>query len=156
MQTDHYYRLEPKPGDRDLQEGFHAAVFDPLWFLTRQWQMGEHQGENATSPVAVRYRLRQAPIRAPDGFAGDPRFDPAITPAEAIIESELNDWWTLGRRVRIGAAIAARAHLDPAVPANASLLFNHPPSPYDRLHGRFDGRALWQAGVGQDHAGPDE
>jgi hypothetical protein len=156
MQTDHYYRLEPKPGDRDLQEGFHAAVFDPLWFLTRQWQMGEHQGENATSPVAVRYRLRQAPIRAPDGFAGDPRFDPAITPAEAIIESELNDWWTLGRRVRIGAAIAARAHLDPAVPANASLLFNHPPSPYDRFHGRFDGRALWQAGVGQDHAGPDE
>ncbi|NNC02839.1 hypothetical protein HJC10_08225 [Corallococcus exiguus] len=156
MPFDQYHRLEPKPGDRDLQEGFHAAVFDPLWFLARQWQMGEHQGENATSPVAVRYRLRQSAIRAPDGFDGDTRFDPAITPAEAIIESELDDWWTMGRRIRIGAAIAERAHIDPEALESRPFLFDHPPSPYDRFHGRFDGRALWRSGIGQDLARPGE
>jgi hypothetical protein len=156
MRTDHYHRLEPKAGDRDLQEGFHAAVFDPLWFLARQWQMGEHQGENATTPIAVRYRMQRSAIRPPEGFDGAARFNPAVTPAEAIIESEFDDWWTMGRRIRIGAAIAARANLDATDADNRRLLFDHPASPYDRFHGSFDGRALWRTGTAQQHASRDE
>src|SRR5580693_7296386 len=30
-----------------------ARVRDPLWFLTRQWQLGEFQGANAGSPAFV-------------------------------------------------------------------------------------------------------
>ena len=37
------------------------------------------------------------------------RFDPTVIPAEAILESELDDWWTLGRRVRVGQGFAANA-----------------------------------------------
>ena len=61
---DAYARLEPRPGDRDLQRGFEAAVHDPCWFLARQWQMGEHQGENASTPLVVNYRLDAARIGA--------------------------------------------------------------------------------------------
>ena len=37
----------------DLQAGLEARVYDPLWLLARQWQMGEFHGEDAGSPVLV-------------------------------------------------------------------------------------------------------
>lgn len=151
MRTDRLVRLEPRPGDRDLQAGFQAAIHDPLWFLARQWQMGEHQGENATSPVAVHYTLHRSPMHPPHGFEGDPRFDPAVTPVEAIIESEVDDWWTMGRRIRAGAAIAGALALDAAHPDNHDLLLDRPAAPYDGFHRRFDGRALWRANIGREH-----
>ena len=70
-----YIRLEPRPHERNLEAGFAAAVHDPVWFLARQWQMGEHQGENASSPTWVNYRRSSRVIGAPD-----PRFDPTVLP----------------------------------------------------------------------------
>lgn len=130
-----HLRLEPRPHERNLAEGFAAPVQDPVWFLARQWQMGEHQGENASSPVWVDYRLTQRGIAA-----ADPRFDPTVIPAEAILESELDDWWTLGRRVRIGQGFAGNA----AVLADATLLFFNPPPPYEQFHGVPDGLQVWR------------
>lgn len=154
MRIDRLRRLEPRPGDRDLQAGFEAAVFDPLWFLARQWQMGEHRGENATSPVAVHYTLHRSPMHPPEGFEGDQRFDPAVTPVEAIVESELDDWWTLGRRIRAGAAVTAALALDAASPENRDLVLEAPPAPYEGFDGRFDGRALWRANIGRTEFPP--
>src|SRR6187455_3557077 len=102
-QGDLYHRLESRRGDRDLNNGFAARVHDPLWFLARQWQMGEHQGENASTPVRIECVVSQTPI-APIG--GNAAFDPKIVPAEALVESELEDWWTMGRRIRVGARLA--------------------------------------------------
>lgn len=137
-----HLRLEPRPHERNLTEGFGAAVQDPVWFLARQWQMGEHQGENASSPVWVDYLLRQRPIAA-----ADPRFDPLEIPAEAIVESEVDDWWTMGRRVRIGRRFLGLA-LGPA------LLFRRPPPPYEGFEGAPDGLLVWRAraalGLGPD------
>jgi hypothetical protein len=39
-------RLEPRRPAGDLDAGFRAAIGDPVWFLGRQWQMAEHQGED--------------------------------------------------------------------------------------------------------------
>lgn len=137
-----HLRLEPRPHERNLAEGFAAAVQDPVWFLARQWQMGEHQGENASSPVWVDYRLRQRPIAA-----ADPRCDPVEVPAEAIVESEVGDWWTMGRRVRIGRRFRGLG-LDPA------LLLRRPPPPYEQFEGAPDGLLVWRAraalGLGPD------
>ncbi len=130
-----YIRLEPRPHERDLQAGFESPVQDPVWFLARQWQMGEHQGENASSPTWVRYTLSNRTIRA-----ADPRFDPTVIPAEALVESEIDDWWTMGRRVRIGGRFAD----NPAVAGNPALLFFNPPPPYERFHGRLDGLLIWR------------
>src|SRR3954447_26028343 len=108
MSITSHLRLEPRPHQRNLAEGFAAAIHDPVWFLARQWQMGEHQGENASTPVVVQLQAAHTSVR-PSPAA--PELDPTVTPAEAIIEGEPNDWWTIGRRIRIGAIVAQRANL---------------------------------------------
>ena len=46
-------RLEPQSVSGDPRPGLEARVHDALWLLARQWQLGEFQGEDAGSPVAV-------------------------------------------------------------------------------------------------------
>jgi hypothetical protein len=136
-------RLEPDPHQRDLARGWAAELADPAWLLGRQWQMGEHQGEDASSPVAVEIRSRATPIGAVAGQAG---LDPATVPAQAIIESEPQDWWTPGRRVRIGRLVAAAAAAQPhPITLPESVTLTGLPVPYQDLNGTGpDGRTLWQ------------
>ena len=111
---DLYRRLEPAQPFESLNRGFLAEVHDPVWFLGRQWQLGEHQGEDAASPVTVLYRASHLPIELHND---DKRMDPTVIPPEAIVESEPGDWWTPGRRIRIG--IAASATLPPVADCGA-------------------------------------
>jgi len=134
-------RLEPDPHQRDLARGWAAELADPAWLLGRQWQMGEHQGEDASSPVAVEIRSRVTPIGA---VAGQTGLDPAAVPAQAIIESEPQDWWTPGRRVRLGRVVSAQAQTH-GVTLPASVTLTGLPVPYDALNNTGpDGRMLWQ------------
>src|SRR6188768_439591 len=48
-------RLEPRPRDNDLRRSLAAEVRDPLWFLCRQWQMGEFEGEDTGSLAYIKY-----------------------------------------------------------------------------------------------------
>ena len=77
-----YRRLESIQPFGDLERGFRAEVHDPVWFLGRQWQMGEHHGEDASSPVEVRYALDQIPLLP---FDGNPELDPQVVPPEEIV-----------------------------------------------------------------------
>ncbi|MYS95587.1 MULTISPECIES: hypothetical protein [Streptomyces] len=149
---DLYRRLEPDPRARTFAAGFAATLHDPLWFLARQWQLGEHQGENATTPVLVNLTAAHTPIRPEPA---SPDRDPASVPAESIIEGEPDEWWTTGRRIRVGAVVAAQQDLDPATVDPKYLLASPPPPysantdrqlppPYERLAGGFDGYALWR------------
>jgi hypothetical protein len=146
---DLYHRLESRRGDRDLDNGFAARVHDPLWFLARQWQMGEHQGENASTPVKVDCLVSRSPIAPIDG---NPEFDPSIVPAEALVESELDDWWTMGRRIRVGAHLAQTV---PGLAGNPAALFEDPPPPYEAFAGKIDGRAAWVLDVPKAAFGGD-
>ena len=47
-------RLEPLPLSADLGPALQAAIADPCWFLSRQWQFAEFQGEDAGTPIDVR------------------------------------------------------------------------------------------------------
>lgn len=145
---DFHVRLEPSPQRRSLTAGFAAAVHDPVWFLARQWQMGEHQGENAASPVLVQHSTVNTRVQ-PNEAA--PQADPTQVPAESIVEAEALDWWTLGRRIRLGATLAQRAGL---TLSNAAphLLLSDPPPPYGQLAGQFDGLALWRNRAALDPA----
>jgi hypothetical protein len=49
-------RLEPRPRDNDLRRSLAAEIRDPLWFLARQWQMGEFEGEDTGSLAYVQYQ----------------------------------------------------------------------------------------------------
>ncbi len=139
---DEVHRLVPVHGFDDPAGGVKGEVADPAWFLGRQWQLGEHQGEDAASPVRVEYRASLTPV---DPVDHDPRLDPGVTPAEAIVEAEPDDFWTPGRRVALGRQVerAAAAAGQPLPTGDPALRLAGLPVPYDVLDGSgFDGRAL--------------
>jgi hypothetical protein len=81
-------RVEPRARSQDMKAGLEARTHDPLWFLTRQWQVGEFEGRDAGSPVMVevnstatvfdRYTAGAEPARVYDGRA----------PLEVLVERE--------------------------------------------------------------------
>jgi hypothetical protein len=44
-------RLEGRPRADNFERALKAEVRDALWMLTKQWQMGEFEGDDAGSPV---------------------------------------------------------------------------------------------------------
>ena len=60
----YWTRLEPRPKARSLDDTLAARLRDPLWLLTRQWQVGEFQGEDAGSPAFTRIAGEYQPITA--------------------------------------------------------------------------------------------
>ena len=56
-------RLEPQSISGDPTPGLEARVHDPLWMLTRQWQLGEFHGQDLGSPVFVHVTSSTAGIR---------------------------------------------------------------------------------------------
>jgi hypothetical protein len=146
-------RLEADPLQSDLARGFAAEVADPAWLLGRQWQLGEHRGEDASSPVRVTYRARLTPV---DPLDGQPHLDPRTTPAEAFVESEPGDSWTAGRRIAAGRRVAAATSAAGSpLPDDPGLRLRGLPAPYDLLDGTgYDGALLWaqRAALGLDQA----
>ncbi len=129
-----------EPGRTDPEPGLRAEVADPVWFLARQWELGEFQGEDAGSPVAVALTPEQVPLAYdPDR----PHLDPTVIPAEPLVEAEPGDWWTMGRRVRLGRA--ALPLLDPLTLDR--YRFGALPVPYEALAGEIDGRAVFLNGI---------
>lgn len=54
-------RLEPRTRDDSLS-GLSARVADPLWLLSRQWQIGELDGSDNGSPIAVHVEQEDSDI----------------------------------------------------------------------------------------------
>ena len=48
-----WVRLEPRPRAPSIAPSLAARIRDPLWMLTRQWQVGEFRGEDAGAPAFV-------------------------------------------------------------------------------------------------------
>lgn len=46
-----FNRLEGRPRAHQFERALRAEIRDPLWMLTRQWQLGEFRGDDAGSPV---------------------------------------------------------------------------------------------------------
>jgi hypothetical protein len=81
-------RLEGRPRAVDFERALRAEVRDALWFLTRQWQFGEFQAEDAGSPIDARALLRATPlqhyaVRGQDAVAYD-----RTVPLETHVERE--------------------------------------------------------------------
>ena len=53
-------RLEPRPRSNSIRESLAARIRDPLWLLTRQWQMGEFRGDDAGSPIKAKVHIETA------------------------------------------------------------------------------------------------
>ncbi|KIF04849.1 hypothetical protein PL81_16405, partial [Streptomyces sp. RSD-27] len=79
-------RLEGRPRTKDFDRALRVEVRDPLWMLTRQWQLGEFRGADGGSPVTATYSVAAAaPARfAPEGGAVEEL--PADRPLEGVAE----------------------------------------------------------------------
>lgn len=88
-------RLEPQTSSADVDPGVAARVYDPLWLLARQWQVGEFQGEDGGTPVVARWRGQVAalrryhlgPIKANTQETA-PHFDGHDLPLETFVERQ--------------------------------------------------------------------
>ena len=108
-------RLEPRCRDAQMSTSTSARVFDPLWFIARQWQIGEFQAEDAGSPVMARVRATNAPLSRchlgtlpPNTRTQAPAYDPRVAPLESIVErrrmraADANDARMLAHAVEAG------------------------------------------------------
>lgn len=85
-------RIEPDVRDASMAGPLCARVFDPLWLLARQWQMGEFQGQDAGTPVQARVRATSARINRcrlgpAEGGTVMP-YDGTRMPLEALVERQ--------------------------------------------------------------------
>src|SRR6185369_4797007 len=69
-------RLEPQPRGGSVKASLRAEVRDPLWFLARQWQFGEYQGEDAASAAFVDISWRTNQLRSWGAGATSATLDP--------------------------------------------------------------------------------
>lgn len=86
-------RLEPRCRDAEMKNSLQARVYDPLWLLARQWQLGEFQGEDNGSPVLAHWRAAAAPLTRYHAGAIGPgataaSYDGSRMPLETLVERE--------------------------------------------------------------------
>lgn len=112
----YWNRLEPRPVAPSIAETLAARLRDPLWLLTRQWQFGEFQGEDAGSPAYVHIHAVGMPLTAWRPGAGAWRPLDNSGPIEAIAEGEAISGDDLSLQVELAEAferlLRARADID--------------------------------------------
>src|SRR5262245_29102429 len=80
-------RLEGRPRSRDLRRAMSAEVRDALWMLSRQWQLGEFEGEDNGSPVTARLNVRSTPLTNYRPSAGALIPLDSTVPLEPLVEA---------------------------------------------------------------------
>jgi hypothetical protein len=80
-------RLEGRPRSRDFRRALSAEVRDALWMLSRQWQLGEFEGEDNGSPVIARLNVRSSPLTNYLASAGAQVPLDSTVPLEPLVEA---------------------------------------------------------------------
>jgi hypothetical protein len=93
-----FVTLELRNDCPEMQDALQARVHDPLWFLARQWQLGEFKGDDAGSPAAAQLIVRSAMVSRflPGPLPADPDvararatdYSPRLVPLETLVERE--------------------------------------------------------------------
>ena len=89
-----WMRLEPGTRTGSISTGLQARIYDPLWLLARQWQVGEFQGEDNGSPAQACFQAESAQLTrfqagaiAPDTMVKAAPYASEI-PLETLVEHE--------------------------------------------------------------------
>ncbi len=116
-------RLETQPAAINLKSGLQAALADPLWMLSRQWQFNEFQGEDAGTPLNLAFSVEGTPADFfRSGHDLQTPWEPLVqdsAPLEAHVEAE--PVWKTHARLRGEAGLHALRML-PSADARAALL----------------------------------
>lgn len=149
-----YNRLEPRARTENFVRSLRAEIRDPLWMLTRQWQMGELEAEDAGSAIDARLLTTQAHVDriALRNGAGQ-QYDLEI-PLEMIVEREVIPF-THALRVQVGQYFlklhtpALRAKYAPRYLAAFAFAQNLE----NEFRGQVDGLNLYTATKARDFDG---
>lgn len=79
-------RLEGRPRTHDFERALRAEVRDPLWMLTKQWQMGEFQGDDAGSPIFAKVHIETTRLTKYQAAANPAESFDDTVPLEAKVE----------------------------------------------------------------------
>ena len=79
-------RIEGRPRSDDLERSLRAEVRDPLWMLSRQWQLGEFDGEDAGMPVRAKLSAQTTALTSVALRDHPPVPYDANAPLEAVVE----------------------------------------------------------------------
>ena len=89
-----WMRLEPRSRNPEMNESLQARIYDPLWLLARQWQLGEFQAEDNGSPIVAHWQAQAARLTRyhsgaikPNSIVDAPAYDPSL-PLESLVERE--------------------------------------------------------------------
>lgn len=149
-----YNRLEPRARTEDFTRSLRAEVRDPLWMLTRQWQMGEFESEDAAS--AVDARLLTTHVHVDRVALGDQPAEPydEQTPLETLVEREAIPF-THALKVQVGQYFLKlhTAALRTAYATKYRAAFAFPPNAEDDFRGQTDGLNLYLATRSRDFDG---
>lgn len=80
-------RLEARPRKDDFTRSLKAEIRDPLWMLTRQWQLGEFLGNDAGSPVFAKVQVASSKLNIFKSRLGDPEPLDTHLPLEPHVEA---------------------------------------------------------------------
>jgi hypothetical protein len=112
-------KLEPRPRDPRASASAEARIHDPLWLLTRQWQLGEWRASDAGSPMEAEIAFNvHTPTTLCDASGGTGAYDASV-PLEAVALAEPTHL-TLLRAAAAGSHLCrllGRAGLERRVPA---------------------------------------
>jgi len=79
-------RLEGRPRSDDFDRSLTAEIRDPLWMLTRQWQLGEFEGDDAGSPISAKIRMDTTRFTEYQPAEHPVRAFPEDLPLESVVE----------------------------------------------------------------------
>ena len=83
-----YNRLETSPRTANFERSLKAEVRDAMWMLTRQWQFGEFEGEDAATPVTAQILGMHTSMDRVSFPAGQPFALKQDMPLETHVERE--------------------------------------------------------------------
>ena len=83
-------RIESMARSVELSGGLEARIADPVWMLSRQWQVGEFRGDDAAQPAGVKVSWHDVPIATMRAGSDDEPVHPlgSHVPLEANVEAE--------------------------------------------------------------------
>jgi hypothetical protein len=149
-----YNRLEPRARTEDFTRSLRAEIRDAMWMLTRQWQMGEFEAEDAGSAIDARLLTSQTQVDR-IALGGSPgRAYSLDVPLETIVERESVPF-TQALKVKVGHyflklhAPALRTKYQPKYLA----AFPFPQGHENDFRGQVDGLNLYTATKSRDFDG---
>lgn len=82
-------RLEGRPRKDDFERALKAEIRDPLWMLTKQWQMGEFEMDDAGSPAGAKVHIATTMLnKYKPGNHISRAYDSKLAPLEAMVEQQ--------------------------------------------------------------------